>query len=69
MPVYPPARFMEPCEREPVAPIEEALSVLSEIVDCERGDKAALRAWVAERRSEHSDGQGDDHEQDRGPDH
>jgi hypothetical protein len=50
VPVFPPAEYLEPCEAEPVSRLDLVIERLSELVDCERADKAALRAWIEERQ-------------------
>jgi hypothetical protein len=50
VPVFPPERYLEPCVGTPATRIDEVIAELSDLVDCERADKAALRAWIAERR-------------------
>lgn len=50
VPVFPPEHYLEPCEAAPPRRIDAVLEGLSDLVDCERADKAALRAWIEERR-------------------
>lgn len=48
--MFPPEHYLEPCEAAPPRRIDAVLEGLSDLVDCERADKAALRAWIEERR-------------------
>ena len=50
VPVFPPEEYLEPCTTEPVSRIEDVIGSLSDLVDCERADKAAMRRWIEERR-------------------
>lgn len=52
VPVFPPERHLEPCEGTPVRRIDDVIRELSTVIDCERASKAALRAWIAERRND-----------------
>lgn len=48
LPVLPPESYLQPCPLEyPDNRISTALDVLAAGIDCERADKAALRAWRA----------------------
>jgi len=49
VPVLPPARYLQPCEAVPVSRLDLVIERLSELVECERADKAALRRWAEER--------------------
>ena len=53
--VLPPAAYLEPC---PISlgdgSVEASLKGLRATIDCDRGDKASLRAWAAEQRDETS---------------
>lgn len=50
VPVFPPERFLEPCSAETVRRVDAVIAALSDLVDCERADKAAIHAWIEERR-------------------
>lgn len=53
MPVFPPAEYLDECviPRESPA-FEDELRRQAALVRCERADKAALRAWIEERRDD-----------------
>lgn len=52
VPVLPPAQYMEPCDLDLGATIGSALQGLRAGVDCERADKASIKAWAEGYRDE-----------------
>ena len=64
--VLPPAELLEPCSRPSTSRrIDAELERLAGLVECERGDKAALRAWRATHQGT-APSPSDDDVQDRG---
>jgi len=51
VPVYPPEEYLDDCEiARQERDLGSELRRLANLVRCERADKAALRAWIEERR-------------------
>ena len=54
--VLPPEQYLEHCKPEyKERSIEDSITGLSALVDCERADKAAIRRWADEYKQEAED--------------
>ncbi|QTP60917.1 hypothetical protein HNO53_20690 [Billgrantia antri] len=56
VPILPPAHYLQPCVVTlGDGSVGEALQGMRAAVECERADKAALRAWVREQEPDDAD--------------